>query len=941
LATLASLLVVMGMNTTGLTAGAARANASLAGLGKVAKGTLGSVVPLAAAGAGIAVGVFAKRSLDAAIAFDESFTRIAAISNATAADISAWKEEVLSLAGETAKAPEELADALFFLSSAGLKANQIMPALEASAKAAASGLGETADVANIVASALNAYAGAGLTAASVTDTLVAAVREGRAEPEEFAGALGRILPIASQAGVTFDQVAASLASLSNIGLDVNEAVTAMRGVIQAIVAPGSMAADALKKIGLTAQDMLDAISEDGIIGALRMLDTAARENTDTQADYIGVLRQVVPNVRSLTGVLGLTGQKAEKVDAIFDRVLNSTGAMGDAFKTTAESDAFKLRKALNDLAIAGQRVASDALPAIVEGVQHAQDAAGLLSTGLLQLQGAFGFGPTLEEFQTTTLGLVGAWERGEISASDLDAALQDLSNRMFQQVEVSQAFEDIIGQQIAAEKELALVTEDYVRKATPVIAVNEEIEASAEKVGQSFSKAAKKIRDSLVEEIPAMIGTATTYKETFTLSPNELKKITESWARIARTIASDLETIAESDLKPKVRQAILALPPEMRNAWVEGNASQRNAIEKNIQETYKISDSIPKLAKQALTGGTTVGRQMAAGMAQGITSGSPAVTAAAEHAVLVAIAAARRAAAAESPSKKMRQLGRDLMKGLEQGIGKGLDGVISELQSAEGEWTKAWLRQAKTLQAHGDKMLREFDKLQSKVKDFRDTIKGAFDVDLVGGLLGLDPESGVTPAQYLADQVAAAKAFGRALKDLQAAGAGPNLLADLASQGFEALPLAQQLLADPALMEQLQAAFEQIAGFAPVGTLVEGAFGLALDRVAERALKFADKLEEFTKALRAEALAHEVDEIVTALRRLSNAMAGGGGPNTQPVPVGAGVFGAGSFAGVSGGPPVMNINITAGAFVHERDVGRVIAEKLIEYERRGGLHHQR
>src|SRR5687768_11176187 len=132
---------------------------------------LTSGIGKAVAGLAVVGAVAGKLAFD----FDKAFTKISAISNASAADIEAWKEQVLSLAGETAQAPEELADALFFLASAGLDAAQIMPTLEMAAKASAVGLGETADIANILASALNAYAASGLTAAQATDTLVAAV----------------------------------------------------------------------------------------------------------------------------------------------------------------------------------------------------------------------------------------------------------------------------------------------------------------------------------------------------------------------------------------------------------------------------------------------------------------------------------------------------------------------------------------------------------------------------------------------------------------------------------------------------------------------------------------------------------------------------------------------------------------------------------------------
>ena len=194
---------------------------------------------------------------------------------------------------------------------------------------------------------------------------------------------------------------------------------------------------------------------------------------------------------------------------------------------------------------------------------------------------------------------------------------------------------------------------DSVTVATDAIAAADVALLDGAKSFQRLGKAAKAIQEELVAEIPGIIGTVTTYKETFTLSPGELKKIAESWARIARTIAHDLREIGKADLTPAVREAISALPPEMRHAWVEGNAKQRGAIEKSIKDTLNVQKTIPDLAKQALTGGAEVGRSLDQGLVKGIIEGSPAVRNAATRVIDEAIAAAKKAAAAESPSKKM------------------------------------------------------------------------------------------------------------------------------------------------------------------------------------------------------------------------------------------------------------------------------------------------
>src|SRR5262245_18789400 len=257
----------------------------MTGLTDIVKKGLGAAVPIAAGSAALAVGAFAVASVNAAIEFDRAFGQIQALTNTSADDIEGLKQHVMDLSGETAQSPQELAHALYFLSSAGLDSTQVLETLDATARASATGMGDTADLARITANALNVFGDNGLIAADVMVTLTAAVREGSAEPDEFANALGRVLPIADKAGISFQQVAASLATMSNAGLDVNEGVTALRGLLQSLVAPTDKTVEALQSIGLTAQDVVDSMGEQGLIATLRMIDERVRKSTDSTSDY--------------------------------------------------------------------------------------------------------------------------------------------------------------------------------------------------------------------------------------------------------------------------------------------------------------------------------------------------------------------------------------------------------------------------------------------------------------------------------------------------------------------------------------------------------------------------------------------------------------------------------------------------------------------------------
>ena len=112
-----------------------------------------------------------------------------------------------------------------------------MDTLTAAAKASAVGLGETRVVADAVTSAVTAYGSENLSAARSTEVLLLAIREGKLEAASLGGVIGRVLPIAKQLGVSFEEVAAFVAAVSRQGLNAEEAITSLRGALNALIGP--------------------------------------------------------------------------------------------------------------------------------------------------------------------------------------------------------------------------------------------------------------------------------------------------------------------------------------------------------------------------------------------------------------------------------------------------------------------------------------------------------------------------------------------------------------------------------------------------------------------------------------------------------------------------------------------------------------------------------
>jgi len=167
--------------------------------------------------AAAAISAVAVASVREAAQFETSFAKIQGLVGVTADEIGVLEDAARRLGPQFGISATEAAEALFFITSAGLRGAGATEVLEASLKGAAIGLGDTKTIADLATSAVNAYGESNLGGAQAVDVLAEAVRLGKLAPEELAGAMGQVLPLASNLGVSFDQVGAALAGMSKNG----------------------------------------------------------------------------------------------------------------------------------------------------------------------------------------------------------------------------------------------------------------------------------------------------------------------------------------------------------------------------------------------------------------------------------------------------------------------------------------------------------------------------------------------------------------------------------------------------------------------------------------------------------------------------------------------------------------------------------------------------
>lgn len=306
--------------------------------------------------------------------FQTAMQRTVALSGIGANQVGRFADEVKRISGLTARDPREVADALYFVASAGLKASQVLPVLEKSAKGATAGLGTTQVIGQTLTSVLNAYANTNLTAAKSMDILTEAVRQGKAEPEDLANTIGAVIPVAANMGVAFEQVASAIAVATNYGVEAHRAVTGLRYLLVSIQNPTEASKKVLANYGLSIGQVQKSLADPsvGLLGTLQML---AKTFDITSVKGREAWQTVIGGVRGSILANTLVGENMKRNESIFAAVGRAAGNAGQefekAFGIMQQSPQYQFQKAWNDLKIAAIDAGKNILPVaekIVEAI---------------------------------------------------------------------------------------------------------------------------------------------------------------------------------------------------------------------------------------------------------------------------------------------------------------------------------------------------------------------------------------------------------------------------------------------------------------------------------------------------------------------------------------------------------------------------------------------
>lgn len=297
---------------------------------------------------------FGALSLKAGGNFEAAMNRVGAITGATGRDLSMMRDAAKDMGATTHFSASQAADALGFLGMAGFSAQQATEALPGTLQLAAAAGMDLAQSADIVSNVLSGYRMGVDDLARVNDVLVATFTSSNTDLVQLGEAMKYAGPIASAAGVAFEESAAAIGLMGNAGIQASMAGTSLRGAIGRLLEPTPGVAKAIKQMGF--------------------------EFTDANGRLVGfdqILRQLEPHANDAGLFIELFGQRAgpamaalvgQGADALVDLQTKLENAGGTAERIAAAQ-------------MEGFNGAVKRLKSAVEGLQIAVADSGLLDWG--------------------------------------------------------------------------------------------------------------------------------------------------------------------------------------------------------------------------------------------------------------------------------------------------------------------------------------------------------------------------------------------------------------------------------------------------------------------------------------------------------------------------------------------------------------------------------
>lgn len=295
--------------------------------------------------------------------FDKSATNVQNIIDGTAQEIGVLRDAVMALPPELGDATE-LMNALYQTISSGIPQDNAIEFLELHAKAAKGNLADLTETVDAGSSIMNAYNLEISEMGQVLDSMTKTVDLGKVTFSDLSSNIGKGISVAAAAGVSYQELMATIATLTLSGLSVEESMTGIRNILIKSLKPASSLSDAVKSLNVDMSST--SLKAKGFSQWLGDIAMAVQGNNDAMAELF-------PNIRALGPILNLTSEQGgKKFESTLNDIASAAGKVDDNFERTSQrlhAQTSAMVNELKKLGIEFGALASEQLLPLIKGIR--------------------------------------------------------------------------------------------------------------------------------------------------------------------------------------------------------------------------------------------------------------------------------------------------------------------------------------------------------------------------------------------------------------------------------------------------------------------------------------------------------------------------------------------------------------------------------------------
>ena len=651
----------------------------------------------------MAAGAIFVPAVKSALSFEDQIAKVNTLIPQGTASVKELKDMFLDLSNATGRSTADLAEAGYQALSAGVNYDDLSGFIETATNLSKVGFTETATAVDILTTTINAYGDSAGSAEEIANKLLLTQNYGKTTVDELAQSMGRVIPIASSAGVSIDDLTTAYALMTKQGINTRIATTDLSSLISELSASsGDLATILQEQTGMSFEDLM----ADGknLNDVLMILKNYADENNlsfkelfssttaqasalaltnDEAGDYNEIMKEMQENDTAVSEALDKLNTNGAKIRKMWTQLKNLLIEIGSAFLDVVAPAIEQFGNFVGDLANKFHELSEPVKQAIgvVLGVLTALAPAlkigGLVMNvigGIVDVITALS-APIVAVIAVIALfvgALISLWNNNEEFRAKMQSAWQAIQDIVGKVVDVIKSYIDEIKAWIDSVmptiEALWQGIQDFVQNIVEFFAnIIELIDAFINGDMQGVSSAVQGIIGNIGGIIMSLVGI-----------------VGNLFSLIISAIASYIGSVVSTAVNfcTSVINAVKSFASQMWNAGVEWIQNLVNGILDKVTDVY---NSVTNLANQAKSkfeevNWGSVGSNIISGIVNGISSAAGSLFDSLRNLASNALESAKSALGINSPSKVFaRDVGLSIPEGVALGVERGMPDLMNEI----------------------------------------------------------------------------------------------------------------------------------------------------------------------------------------------------------------------------------------------------------------------